>query len=110
MKLDLRASDPEETSKPRLLCDPRLQRLDISYWTDVLIASDHAAAAISHYLQTDHPTMALFDAGLFVGDLVSKRTGYCSQFLVNALLAYTMVKFHANYICISGSLTLIANI
>lgn len=92
MKLDLRTSDPEGNLKTPLLCDPRLQRLDISHWTKVPIATDYAAAVISHYLQTDHPAVALFDAGLFVGDLVGKRTSYCSRFLVNALLAYAMVR------------------
>lgn len=91
MKLDLSASDSGKKLKA-YLCDPRLQKLDISYWTDVPITSNYAAAVISHYLQTEHPSMALFDSGLFVGDLVGKRERFCSRLLVNALLAYAIVR------------------
>lgn len=42
-------------------------------------------------MQTEHPTHALFDAALFIDDLIHARTDYCSRFLVNALLAYAMV-------------------
>ncbi|KAL1584791.1 hypothetical protein WHR41_06595 [Cladosporium halotolerans] len=89
MKLDLGASDSGKKLKA-YLCDPRLQKLDISYWTDVPISSGYAAAVISHYLQTEHPSMALFDPGLFVGDLVGKRERFCSRLLVNAVLAYAI--------------------
>lgn len=94
MKLDLRASNPEGEVRVYSLCDARLQRLDISHWTDVSIASDYAAAVISHFLQTEHPTIALFDSDLFVSDLVSKREKFCSRFLVNALLAYAIVRLN----------------
>lgn len=93
MKLDLGASDPKKSLKA-YLCDPRLQRLDISYWTDVPITSAYAAAVISHYLQTEHPTIALFDPGLFVGDLVGKRERFCSRLLVHAVLAYAIVRLN----------------
>lgn len=91
MKLDLGASDQEKKLKA-YLCDPRLQTLDISYWTDVPITSEYAAAVISHFLQTEHPSIALFDPGLFVGDLVNKRERFCSRLLVNALVAYAIVR------------------
>lgn len=91
MKLDVPVPDSKDKSAAHLFCDPRLERLKISYWTDVPISNHRAAAAISNYLQTEHPAIALFDAGLFVGDLLGKRNRYCSHFLVNALLAYAMV-------------------
>ncbi|KXJ87785.1 hypothetical protein Micbo1qcDRAFT_124133, partial [Microdochium bolleyi] len=56
------------------------------FWTNVDAANDFAARAISLYLETDHPLLGLFDADLFITDLVEHRTRYCSPFLVNALL------------------------
>lgn len=91
MKLDVHGPDQKENTPSILFCDPRLEKLKISHWTDVPISNYRAAAAISHYLQTEHPLIALFNASLFVGDLVGRRERYCSPFLVNALLAYAMV-------------------
>jgi len=68
------------------LCDQRLKRLDMSFWTTVQVSDEFAARAISLYLQTDHPLLGLFDPHLFVADLVEHRTHYCSSFLVNALM------------------------
>lgn len=90
-KLQVDSPDDGELWLSGRLCDPRLQNLDITHWTDVPISSKQAAAAISLYLESEHPVIAMFDAQLFIGDLVYKRTDYCSPFLVNALLSYAIV-------------------
>ncbi|KAI9691621.1 MAG: hypothetical protein M1822_007692 [Bathelium mastoideum] len=69
-------------------CDPRLARLQIRFWTSVPIANEYAASVISLYLETNHPILGLFDADLFINDLVDCKFGYCSAFLVSSLLAF----------------------
>jgi len=84
----LHVAAPEPAAK---YCDPRLARLKITFWSAVPVTDEYAAGAISFYLETDHATYGLFDADLFVGDLVSGQPRYCSAFLVNCLLAFASV-------------------
>jgi hypothetical protein len=72
--------------------DPLLYDLRIRYWTTVDVTDDFAASAISLYLENDHPTLGLFDAQLFVGDLIKRKHQYCSPFLVTCLLAFASVR------------------
>ncbi|KAM0809278.1 putative Zn(2)-C6 fungal-type domain-containing protein [Seiridium cardinale] len=69
-------------------CDPRLEALDISFWTDVPVTNRFAAGAISHYLDIEHQVLGLFDAQSFIGDLVGHRIEFCSPFLVSSLLSF----------------------
>ncbi|KAJ0140005.1 hypothetical protein CTA2_1725 [Colletotrichum tanaceti] len=79
--------DPGGTTSP-LLFDERLCLLDISQWTPVAIPNDLAVIAISHYLENDYATMPLFNADLFLQDLVGLRHSFCSSFLVTAILCW----------------------
>lgn len=76
---------------PFPLCDSRLKKLNIRYWTDVPITNDIAARCISLYLETDHPLLNHFEPDLFVSDLTSERNHNCSSLLVNALLYWACV-------------------
>ncbi|KAI8943582.1 hypothetical protein NX059_001577 [Plenodomus lindquistii] len=67
--------------------DPRLASLNIDFWTTVDISNSQAAEAISFYLESQHSVCAVFDAGLFVQDLVNLSFEFCSPFLVSTLLA-----------------------
>lgn len=69
-----------------LYCDDRLHRLEISYWTRVVISNDMAASAISFYLERDHAIIGIFDPDLFISSLVNNDVRYCSAFLVSSLL------------------------
>ncbi|PHH66031.1 hypothetical protein CDD81_556 [Ophiocordyceps australis] len=69
------------------LCDDRLHALCIRYWTGVPISDSLAASIISNYLEVMHPVLGFFDADLFLQDLLSYRQGFCSPFLVEALLS-----------------------
>jgi hypothetical protein len=71
--------------------DKRLASLNIEFWTTVRVTSHYAASAISLYLETDHPVFGLFDAELFITDLIDCKFGYCSPFLVSSLLAFASV-------------------
>lgn len=72
-------------------CDGRLSHLDISKWTNIQLGSKLAARLISNYLRMDHPLLGLFDADLFLRDLVSVQHNFCSSMLVNAVLAWSCV-------------------
>ncbi|KAK3933992.1 hypothetical protein QBC46DRAFT_325783 [Diplogelasinospora grovesii] len=73
---------------PPVYCDERLRKLDISKWTRVSVSNDFAARAISLYLETDHPVLGLFDADLFLDNLVTVKLAFCSPLLTSALLAW----------------------
>ena len=77
---------------PPTYCDERLAMLDMSMWTTVPIANDLAAAAISLYLQTDHPLLGFFDADVFLEDFLAGRSRYCSTLLVSSLLFWALVR------------------
>lgn len=77
------------------LCDSRLEKLDISRWTNVNISNEYAARAISLYLETDHPLLGFFEPNQFVSDLIAGKTDHCSRLLVNALLYWSCVSSHA---------------
>lgn len=72
--------------------DPLLRKLKIDFWTTVAVMDDVAASAIALYLENDHPVLGLFDAELFLRDLTELRQGFCSSFLVTALLAFACVR------------------
>ncbi|KAH8893966.1 hypothetical protein GQ53DRAFT_644312 [Thozetella sp. PMI_491] len=69
-------------------CDERLLLIDMTQWTTVAVTNAFAARAISLYLETDHPLLGLFDADLFLEDLVNGKLNFCSPLLVNALLCW----------------------
>jgi hypothetical protein len=76
------------------LCDERLKKLNIGFWTSVPIPSDLAAKIVSLYLETDHPLLGPFDPDLFLADLVDCRTNHCSEILVSAIMYWGCVSDH----------------
>lgn len=91
--------DGKSTSKPSdrpRYCDPRLERLNIGFWTSVPLTNEQAASAISLYIETHHPIWSFFDASQFISDLVDCRTdskSTCSPIMVSSLLAFAMVRW-----------------
>lgn len=80
-----------EGASPQTI-DPLLEDLRIKYWTTVDVSDDFAASVISMYLEHDHPILGLFDARLFVTDLIERKHEHCSSFLVASLLAFASVR------------------
>lgn len=72
-------------------CDERLNFLQIDYWIGTEVSNATAATLISLYLRLDHPTLGLFDSGLFLDDLVARRTRFCSPLLVCSMLLWAQV-------------------
>ncbi|CZR43818.1 uncharacterized protein FPRO_07265 [Fusarium proliferatum ET1] len=65
-----------------------LDQINISSWTTLPIPNQVAVEAIALYLNNDYPVLPLFDADLFLHDLVHNQPYFCSRFLVAALLAW----------------------
>ena len=93
------SQDSSQTATPSAsdeYCDSRLQSLQISYWTKIPVSDEMAASLISFYIETDHNILGLFDADLFLQDLVEFRQRFCSSFLVSAILCYACVGIPLN--------------
>ncbi|KAH6683726.1 hypothetical protein F5X68DRAFT_171961 [Plectosphaerella plurivora] len=80
-----RLHSPSTPPSPTL-CDPRLESLNVSFWTPVDISSELAGRMISLYLETDHPLLGTFDPDLFVSDLVQKGNRFCNRLLFAAVM------------------------
>jgi hypothetical protein len=85
------SSTPLSLSEPYTYCDSRLERLSVRYWTRIPIDDGLAARAISHYLEVDHPVLGLFDANLFLRDLVEQGLNFCSSFLFSSVMSLACV-------------------
>lgn len=72
--------------------DRRLADLDIGRWTTVQVSNHDAAQLLSHYLETDHPILGLFDADLFLDGITQEYSSFCSSFLVNCVLFWACVR------------------
>ncbi|OHE91707.1 hypothetical protein CORC01_12998 [Colletotrichum orchidophilum] len=75
------------------LFDERLRLLDITKWTSIPIPNDLAISIISHYLEIDYAAIPLFNADLFVRDLINLQHFFCSPFLVTAVLSWACQAF-----------------
>lgn len=84
---DNRAPEKSEGPAKHSYFDARLSFLEVSFWTTVPITNGQAAQAISCYLEVQHHIWGVFDAGLFVRDLIGFGFQFCSPFMVSALLA-----------------------
>ncbi|KAJ0108827.1 c6 transcription factor [Diaporthe amygdali] len=87
-KAGFRRPSSPEPSVPLELCDERLKHIRIRNWTQISISNQLAASLISFYLTVDHPILGLFDADLFLGDLVAHKTEFCSPLLLSAVLCF----------------------
>ncbi|KAH6884449.1 hypothetical protein B0T10DRAFT_410007 [Thelonectria olida] len=77
----------------RPLVDDRLRNLSIAFWTDVHMSNDLAARIISLYLEVDYPVLPIFNAELFLDDLLRQRHYFCSRLLVCALMSWACQAF-----------------
>lgn len=89
---------PISPSEPNAYCDPRLELLTVSYWTQIPIDNGLAARTISHFLQTNHPVLGFFDADLFLRDLVGQGLNFCSSFLFHSVMSLACVCLPATFL------------
>lgn len=66
-------------------------------WTTVTDDSELIAHLLSLYFVWEHPIFTLIDRDLFLEDLVAerRRSTFCSDLLVNAILALACVRYHS---------------
>lgn len=85
---------PKSLPEPQYkYCDPQLAKVDIAIWTTVPISNVQAASVLSSFLELDHPVGSVFksiceSSSLLVWDMIDLQSEYCSELMVNALLAY----------------------
>ncbi|KAK2596580.1 hypothetical protein N8I77_013462 [Diaporthe amygdali] len=80
--------DPSAAPVQPELCDDRLRHIRIRNWTQVPISNELAARLLAFYLTVDHPLLGLFDADLFLGDLVAHKTEFCCPLLLSSVLCF----------------------
>ncbi|KZL70449.1 C6 transcription factor, partial [Colletotrichum tofieldiae] len=86
--INMASPDSGDADSLSPLFDERLRLVDIAQWTPVPIPNELAISTISHYLENDYATIPLFNADLFVQDLVNLQQSFCSSFLVTAILCW----------------------
>jgi hypothetical protein len=69
----------------------RLNDVKIEAWTEVPILNELAIRLISFHLELDYYIIPLFDANLFIEDLVRGRYWFCSKLLVSSMMCWTCV-------------------
>lgn len=85
---------PPSPLQPNGYYDHRLQAVKIGQWSCVPVDDIHAAAAISLYLEFEHPLFGFFDPDFFLDDLIAGRSSrFCSALLVNSLLYRAFVSY-----------------
>ncbi|RAL10288.1 putative C6 transcription factor [Aspergillus homomorphus CBS 101889] len=83
------ASNRASSTQPLQDC-PLVQTSNIGHWTD-LVDNTTASHLLSLYFTWDNPTWHLIDQEMFLRDLESGRTRFCSSLLVHALLFFGCV-------------------
>jgi len=73
------------------LIEPRLKQVRASTWTTVISDDQLMSRLLSSFFQFEFPPFQFFHKDLFLDDLVSGRTRFCSSLLVNAILACACV-------------------
>jgi hypothetical protein len=84
----------------------RLKDINIQRWTAVPVSDWFGAGVISFYLGNEHPLLGVFDADLFIDDLVSGEQCFCSPLLVSTLLAWACVSANNSLLGGAASLTI----
>lgn len=98
---DFSSLEDQSNSAKSEYFDSRLSTLEISFWTTVPITNTQASTAISCYLEVQHPIWGVFDASLFVKDLIGFGFQFCSPFMVSLaifppLLSMSLTLGHAH--------------
>jgi hypothetical protein len=84
-------------SKPygvAVIVDSRLNKVMPTLWTAVLADDHYMRMLLALYFQYEHQFFSCFHKDLFLDDMVSGATTFCSELLVNAVLALACVRIH----------------
>ena len=104
---------PSPYVKPYALAtivDPRFAEVTPSRWTDVLVDDDFCRMLLKLYFQYEHQFSGSFQKDLFLDDMISGSTTFCSKLLVNAILALACVRISSVFKLISLFLVSVSNL
>jgi hypothetical protein len=73
------------------IVDPRLELIKPSAWTQVSTDDDLMRSLLKLYFQHEYPFFICFQKDLFLADMLTGSTRYCSPLLVNVILAQACV-------------------
>jgi hypothetical protein len=71
--------------------EPRLTAAKPSLWTGVCSDDALMRELLGFFFRSEYSYHCLFQKDLFLEDLISQKTDFCSSLLVNAVLAYSCV-------------------
>jgi hypothetical protein len=72
--------------------EPKLSAAKPSHWTGVCSDDALMRKLLAFFFRSEYSYHCLFQKDLFLEDLVSQKTQFCSSLLVNAVLAYACVR------------------
>jgi hypothetical protein len=75
------------------ILDGTLSQLDVSRWTRVISDNRLLRKLLQDYMLYQHPWTAFLHHDHFLEDMSTGRNRFCSQLLVNAILAVSCVRF-----------------
>lgn len=78
-----------------IIVDPRLDAVKPSQWTNVSNDDDFLRSLLKLYFLYEHLFLNCFHKDLFLDDMLSGETEFCSSLLVNAVLALACVSCHS---------------
>lgn len=98
------ASELQRQFKPQYLTpyvaakimEPRIELARLSKWTTVSNDDQLMRKLLYLYLLNEYHWLSCFQKDLFLDDMVSGQTRFCSSLLVNAVLAHACVRLHQN--------------
>ena len=73
------------------LCEPGLMDVKLSQWTTVCDDNDLMRSLLQVWFRCEYQFSASFQKDLFLEDMASGQTDFCSPLLVNVVLAYACV-------------------
>jgi hypothetical protein len=80
-----------------VIVDSRLDNVTPSQWTSVLAEDSFMRMLLEQYFRYEHHFFSCFQKDLFLDDMVSGATTFCSELLVNAVLALACVRILARF-------------
>lgn len=75
------------------LVDPQLDRVRAQPWTDVTSDDWLVRDLLRTYFTHEYPFNPIFHKDLFLQDMITNNTDFCSPMLVNAVLALAWVRY-----------------
>lgn len=92
-----------------IIVDARLDAVKPSQWTKVSDDDEFLQLLLKLYFLYEHMFMNPFQKDLFLDDMLSGGTEFCSPLLVNAVLALACVSFHSCFSLVSAGIPSISN-